>query len=204
MKIAVIDYGLGNLASVCQGLRAVGLEAALTGSADEILSSRAVILPGVGAFAKGMENLSRLGLIPVLKEVAECGIPLLGICLGMQLLFEESEEHGVHQGLGLLPGRIRRFPPGLKVPHMGWNNLELVNPGQILANIPDQSYVYFVHSYHASDCRSEHIAAITNYGIDFPSAVSTGRILGMQFHPEKSSRVGLQILKNFGELVKKC
>jgi glutamine amidotransferase len=202
VRTAVIDYGAGNLASVCQGLRAAGLEPVITRDAQVILDSQALILPGVGAFAKGMGNLRRLGLEPVLKKAVAGGKPLLGICLGMQLLFEESEEHGSTYGLGLLPGRIRRFPTGLKVPHMGWNSLEIKNPGIIIKNIPDKSFVYFVHSYHAAGYKAEHGAALTKYGLEFPSLVCFNNIVGMQFHPEKSSRVGLQILNNFGELVR--
>lgn len=204
MKVAIIDYGVGNVASVSQGLRAAGLDPVLTRDAEEILQAQAVILPGVGAFAKGMENLHKLDLVAVIREAVAMGKPFLGICLGMQLLFEESEEHGTTRGLELLPGRIRRFPPGLKVPHMGWNTLEIVNPGAVLNNVRNKSYVYFVHSYYASDYQPECVAALTNYGVEFPSMVCFNNIVGMQFHPEKSSRVGLQILNNFGELVKKC
>jgi len=204
MQVAVIDYEVGNLASVSQGLRVSGLEPLITRDVEEILKAQAVILPGVGAFAKGMENLNKLGLVSVLREVVARGKPFLGICLGMQLLFEESEEHGITKGLGLLPGRISKFPVGLKVPHMGWNTLEVVKPGTILKNIKDQSYVYFVHSYYATLYQPEHVAAMTNYGVEFPSVVCFNNIVGMQFHPEKSSHVGLQIMNNFGELVKKC
>ena len=204
MQVAVIDYEVGNLASVSQGLRVAGLEPLITRDVKEILNAQAVILPGVGAFAKGMENLEKLGLVSVLREAVTRGKPFLGICLGMQLLFEESEEHGTTKGLGLLPGRIKKFPAGLKVPHMGWNTLEIVNPGTILKNIKDESYVYFVHSYYATLYQPAHVAAMTNYGVEFPSMVCFNNIVGMQFHPEKSSHVGLQILNNFGELVKKC
>lgn len=202
MKVAVIDYEVGNLASVSQGLKAAGLEPVVTQEKDEILQAQAVILPGVGAFAKGMENLERLGFLPVIREVVDSGRPFLGICLGMQLLFEESEEHGLTGGLGLLPGKIKKFPPGLKVPHMGWNTLEIKKPQPLLTNIPAQSYVYFVHSYYVSDYAPETVATLTNYGVEFPSMVCFNNIVGMQFHPEKSSRIGLQILNNFGELVR--
>lgn len=202
MRVVIIDYEAGNLASVSHSLKAAGLETQITQDPEEILQARSVILPGVGAFAKGMENLERLGLIPAIHEFIASGKLFLGICLGMQLLFTESEEHGLTPGLGILPGRIKRFPAGLKVPHMGWNSLKIVNPGAILKDIPAESYVYFVHSYYASDYRVEHVASITTYGVEFPSVVCFNNIIGMQFHPEKSSRVGLKILKNFGELVR--
>jgi len=202
MKVAIIDYEVGNLASVSQGLKAAGLEPVITQAKEEIMQAQAVILPGVGAFAKGMENLERLGLIPVIHQVVEAGKPFLGICLGMQLLFAESEEHGLTRGLSLLPGRIKKFPLGLKVPHMGWNTLEIKKPQPLLKGIPEKSYVYFVHSYYVSDYSAEHVVSMTNYGVEFPSVVCFNNIVGMQFHPEKSSKIGLQILNNFGELVR--
>lgn len=204
MKTAVIDYGIGNLASVVQGLIAVGLEPVITRNEEEILKAKAVILPGVGAFPKGMENLKNYGLLPVISEVVQRGTYFLGICLGMQLLFEESEEHGQCEGLGFLPGKIKRFPPGLKIPHMGWNTLKIEKEHPILKDTPAESYTYFVHSYYACDLKPEHLLASSNYGVDFPAVVCFENIIGMQFHPEKSSRVGLGILKNFGELVLRC
>lgn len=202
MRVAVIDYGVGNLASVSQGLKMAGMDPLVTLDKEEILEAGAVILPGVGAFARGMDNLRDSGLIPVLHEIAARNTPLLGICLGMQLLFEKSEEHGEHTGLGLLKGRVRRFPAGLKIPHMGWNMLTGTKNHLLLRNIPARSYVYFVHSYYVEGANLEHIAACTNYGVEFPAIVCFNNIVGMQFHPEKSSRVGLEILKNFGGLVR--
>ena len=201
MKTAVIDYGLGNLASVAQGLRAAGLEPLITRERREILEARAVVLPGVGAFPKGMENLKEFGLLPVIAEVVQRGTPFLGICLGMQLLFEEGEEHGKQRGLGFLKGKVVRFPQGLKVPHMGWNTLKMERSHPLLNGIPDNSYVYFVHSYCGAEYDPFHVAATSFYGIEFPAIVCFNNIMGMQFHPEKSGQIGLRILKNFGELV---
>lgn len=202
MKTAVLDYDVGNLASVIQGLKHAGLAPIITRDRKEILSAKAVVLPGVGAFAQGMENLKKHGLLPVIEEVTTKGVPFLGICLGMQLLFQESEEYGCHEGLRLLPGRVVRFPGGLKIPHMGWNTLNIVNPHPLLNEIKSGSYVYFVHSYYASDCDPSHIIASTNYGVEFPAMVCFNNIVGVQFHPEKSSRIGLRLLSNFGEMVR--
>ena len=202
MKAAVLDYDVGNLASVLQGLANAGLKPVLTRDVEEVLSAGAVVLPGVGAFPRGMENLRKYGLLPVISEVVSRGTPFLGICLGMQLLFEEGEEHGIHQGLGLLPGRVVRFPAGLKVPHMGWNTLNIMQSHPLLKEIEQGSHVYFVHSYCASGCKDSHVIAATNYGMEIPAVVCCGNIMGVQFHPEKSSRIGLKILSNFGELVR--
>lgn len=202
MRTAVLDYGAGNLASVLRGLKVADLNPFITREPREILAADAVVLPGVGAFARAMDNLREVGLVPVIKEVAARGTPFLGICLGMQLLFEESEEHGLHQGLGLLPGRVRRFPPGFKIPHMGWNSLDSLQGTGVLKGIAPGSYVYFVHSYYVTDYEKSQLAASTNYGVEFPSVVCFNNIVGIQFHPEKSSAVGLKILSNFRELVK--
>lgn len=202
MKIAIIDYGIGNLASAAQGFLAAGMNPVVTSLEEEILSADGVVLPGVGAFPKGMENLRELDLLPAINETVRKGTPFLGICLGMQLLFEESEEYGKSPGLGLLPGRVKRFPPGLKVPHMGWNSLNLKREHPLVSNISPESYVYFVHSYYASECDPVHVVAGTEYGVEFPAIVCFNNIVGMQFHPEKSSLIGLRLLRNFGELVK--
>lgn len=201
MKTAVIDYDIGNLASVVQGLKYAGLEPFITREKEEILSSQAVVLPGVGAFAQGMENLNKYGLIPILHEVAAKNIPILGICLGMQLLFEESDEHGVHKGLGFLSGKVTRFPKGLKIPHMGWNTLDIKHNHPIMSDIPKESYVYFVHSYYAMVNKSQQIVASTQYGVEFPAIVCFNNIIGIQFHPEKSSRIGQKMLRNFKGMV---
>jgi glutamine amidotransferase len=202
LKTAVLDYDVGNLASVIQGLKYAGLQPVLTRDRDEILSAKAVVLPGVGAFGQGMENLRKYNLLSIIDAVTSKGTPFLGICLGMQLLFHESDEYGSHSGLGLLPGKVVRFPAGLKIPHMGWNTLNILNQHPFLEGIQSGSYVYFVHSYIASDCEPSHIVANTDYGVDFPAMVCLDNIVGVQFHPEKSSRIGLKLLSNFGEMVR--
>lgn len=204
MKAAVLDYGVGNLASVLQGLKHVGFDPVITRQKKDILSAQAVILPGVGAFPQGMEKLQKYELVDIIKEVCSQGTPFLGICLGMQLLFEESDEFGVHEGLGLLPGKVGRFPQGLKIPHMGWNTLNIKKPHLLLHELDQESYVYFVHSYYVNKCDTSHILASSHYGVEFPAIVCFNNIVGIQFHPEKSSRVGLKILRNFREMVRKC
>ena len=189
MTIAVVDYGIGNLGSVMKAFRHLGAPAVLR-AAD------ALILPGDGAFAATMEEVTRRGLVPVLRETVAAGKPLVGICIGMQLLFEESEEHGRHEGLGLLPGRVRRFDEGLPVPHMGWNRLRARSPHPLLDGVADGDYVYFVHSYFC-DAPDEVVIATSDYGRDFPAVVGRGNVLGVQFHPEKSQAVGLRMVANF-------
>ena len=198
----MIDYETGNLASVVQGLKSVGLDPVVTRDREIISKAKALVLPGVGAFGKGMENLKRYNLISLIREVVAKGTPFLGICLGMQLMFEESEEYGVHKGMGLLKGKIKKFPEGMKVPHMGWNTLDIKKKQKVVENIQPESFVYFVHSYYVSDCVEEQVIASTNYGVEIPAIVCFNNMVGIQFHPEKSSQVGLKILKNFGELVR--
>ncbi len=201
--IVIVDYGVGNLRSVQKGLERVGAEAVVSDHAAVLDAAQGVILPGVGAFGDGMDNLVARRLVePVLRQV-EAGKPLLGICLGMQLLFDESEEMGQHQGLGLLPGRVVRFPEGdLKVPHIGWNQLVGIR-GPVLEGIRDESYAYFVHSYYALPQEPADVLATTEYGFDFASVVGRGKVWGVQFHPEKSQEVGLRLLENFAWLVGK-
>jgi glutamine amidotransferase len=199
--IVIVDYGVGNLRSVQKGLERVGATAVISDDPAMLDAARGVILPGVGAFGDGMDNLVARQLVePVLRQV-EGGKPLLGICLGMQLLFEESEEMGRHQGLGLLPGRVVRFSDGdLKVPHIGWNQL-LGTRGEVLRGVQDGAYAYFVHSYYALPDDPADVQATTEYGLEFASVVGRGKILGAQFHPEKSQEVGLRLLENFARLV---
>jgi glutamine amidotransferase len=201
--IVIVDYGVGNLRSVQKGLERVGATAVVSDDPAALDAAQGVILPGVGAFGDGMDNLVARRLVePVLHQV-ETGKPLLGICLGMQLLFEESEEMGRHRGLGLLPGRVVRFPDGdLKIPHIGWNQL-LDSRGRLLQGIQDGAYAYFVHSYYALPEDAADVLARTEYGFEFASVVGRGRIFGAQFHPEKSQEVGLQLLANFARLVDK-
>jgi imidazole glycerol-phosphate synthase subunit HisH len=199
-KIAIIDYGLGNLRSVIRGLERAGANAFITCDAREIAAADGLVLPGVGAFREGMDQLGSLQetVIESAKEV-----PLLGICLGMQMLMETSEEHGIHRGLGLIPGSVKRFPrvPGKKVPHMGWNSLRIEKPGNpLFAGFGPEEYLYFVHSYFV-DTVPEHTLTTTEYICPFASSVDNGLVFGVQFHPEKSGASGLLLLKNFIGLV---
>lgn len=203
--VAIIDYGMGNLRSVQKALERVGVDAEVTRDADRIAGASGVVLPGVGAFGACIDNLRRYDLEGPVRDVIDSGRPFLGICVGMQLLFEESEEYGPVEGLGILRGRCRRFPrtedPGYRVPHMGWNQLELAEPSALFAGIDDETFVYFVHSYYAESDDPKVVAATTTYGPRFVSSVVRGNVFGCQFHPEKSQDVGLRILKNFGDIV---
>jgi glutamine amidotransferase len=205
--IAIIDYGMGNLRSVQKGFEKAGFEAVVTSDPKAILEAERIVLPGVGAFRDCMKNLEQGGFIdPILKVINE-GRPFLGICLGLQLLFSESEEFGLHRGLGLIPGRVLRFPAGmtregeeLKVPHMGWNSLSIKLCDGLFNGIPDGAYFYFVHSYYVMPEDPSVIAATTDYGMEFCSSVRKDNIVATQFHPEKSQERGLAILRNFGEM----
>jgi glutamine amidotransferase len=200
LVIAVVDYGIGNLGSVTKGFRHVGAEVQLTGEPEALRRASALVLPGDGAFGATMAEIERRGLVPLLREAVEAGTPLLGICIGMQVLFEESEEHGVFQGLGLLPGRVRRFDGELPIPHMGWNELHPHQPHPLLQGISDGAHVYFVHSYFC-DAAPEVTIASSDYGRDFAAIVGRDRVLGVQFHPEKSQEVGLRMVANFVRFV---
>lgn len=197
--IAIIDYGMGNLRSVQKAFEFVDLKAEIVTSPAEMEGAGKIVLPGVGAFSDAMDALTREGWVPAIRRAVEAGKPLLGICLGMQLLFEHSEEGGSFAGLGLLPGRVRRLPEGRKIPHMGWNDITL-RPSPLFAGIAPRPYVYFVHSYYA-DAAEEHIIATADYGLPFCAAVQKGNIYATQFHPEKSGDVGLNMLRNFGGIV---
>jgi glutamine amidotransferase len=196
MTVAVVDYGIGNLGSVMKAFRHLEVPALLTGSVEELRRADVLVLPGDGAFASTMEEIERRGLVPVLREAVSQGRILLGICIGMQLLFEESEEHGRHRGLGLLPGRVRRLEGDLPIPHMGWNQLHPTRPHPMLDGVADGAHVYFVHSYWC-DAPPEVVLAETDYGRRFPAIVGRGNVLGVQFHPEKSQAVGLALMANF-------
>lgn len=198
-KVAIIDYGVGNLRSVQRGIERAGATPTITADPEEIRSAAGIILPGVGAFREGMEMLGTLQ--PVVCEVAG-GTPLLGICLGMQMLMEWSEERGVHQGLRLIPGIVTRFPPcpPMKVPHMGWNTIQKESDDPLLEGLSREEYVYFVHSYYVTTLTQCTIAT-TEYLRPFSSAIHRDGIYGVQFHPEKSGAVGLQLLKNFIDLL---
>lgn len=200
--IAVIDYGVGNLFSLCSSLKFIGEEAKITADENEIKSADKLILPGVGAFADAKKKLDDTGLSDLIKEEVKRGKEILGICLGMQLLFEESHEFGVHQGLGLLKGKVvameGKIQDNLKIPHIGWNSLHLVKDNPLLKYVNEGDFVYFVHSYFASDC-AESLIAETTYGIPMTAAASFENVSGCQFHPEKSGKTGLSILKAFCE-----
>lgn len=199
--IAIIDYGVGNLKSVYKSLVSLGFEALITSDINEINNSRAMILPGVGAFKDAMENLKKSGLIDCIKENITIGKPTLGICLGMQLLYEKSYEDGEHNGLGILKGEIVRFEEGLKIPHMGWNSLIKGIEDKMSEGINEGEYVYFVHSYYLKPENNNEVLFWSNYGVNVPAVVRQDNIIGMQFHPEKSADVGMRLLKNFGELI---
>ena len=197
--IAIIDYDAGNIKSVEKALHFIGEEANLTRNAKEILAADRIILPGVGCFSDAMNNLNKYDLTAVIKEAVSQQIPFLGICLGLQLLFEESEESPGVKGLELLEGRVVKIPTceGLKIPHMGWNSLHLQNEGRLFAKLTEDEYVYFVHSYYLQAKDERIVKATTEYGTNIHAAVEKDNIFGCQFHPEKSSDRGLKMLKNF-------
>ena len=200
--IAIIDYDAGNIKSVEKALVHLGEQPVITRDPEVILGSDKVILPGVGAFGDAMAKLKEYNLVDVIKEVVRREIPFLGICLGLQLMFESSDESKGVEGLGLLKGQILRIPEkeGLKIPHMGWNNIEVREDSRLFKNLPEDPYVYFVHSYYLKAEEEAIVAATTDYSVKIHAAVEKGNVFACQFHPEKSSEVGLQILKNFVEL----
>jgi len=215
--IAIIDYGMGNLRSVQKGFEKVGHDAVVTSDPNVIMDTSHVVLPGVGAFPDCMRNLEERGLLDIIPKVIEGGRPFLGICLGLQLLFTESEEFGIHMGLDIIKGKVVRFNPQLqtspiplfakeggqgelKVPHMGWNTINIKRRPPALEGIEDDSYFYFVHSYYVVPEDEGVVATVTNYGVDFVSSIWKENIFASQFHPEKSQEKGLRILKNFGNI----
>jgi glutamine amidotransferase len=201
--IAIIDYGMGNLRSVQKGLERVGFEAIVTRDVSQILSASGVVLPGVGAFSACMENLGKFGLIEPIHQIVRQKKPFLGICLGFQLLFSESEEFGKQKGLDLFPGRVVGFhaDENLKVPHMGWNRIVKKTESPFLEGISNGDYVYFVHSFYVVPDNRSIVATTTDYGDSFVSSIATDRLFACQFHPEKSQELGLRILANFGRFV---
>lgn len=201
--IAIIDYDAGNLKSVSKALEKLGMDAVVTSSKKVINDSKAIILPGVGSFGKSIKNLRDMDLEDCLISNVKAGKYFLGICLGMQLLFDRSFEDGDWVGLGLLKGEVVKFETDLKVPHMGWNKLIKNREDAIGANISEGEYVYFVHSYYAVPQYNEDVVFWAEYGVNVPGVVRRENVLGMQFHPEKSSTTGMKLLKNFGELIKK-
>lgn len=197
--VAIIDYDAGNIKSVEKAITALGEEAVITREAKEIMAADHVILPGVGAFGEAMEKLRQYGLVQVIRDVTDKGTPFLGICLGLQLLFEGSEESSGVEGLGILRGRIVKLPEdkGLKIPHIGWNSLQYPNKGRLFSGIPEESYVYFVHSYYLRAAEPEIVTAATEYAEYIHASVEKGNVFACQFHPEKSSDIGMRILKNY-------
>lgn len=205
--ITIIDYGMGNLRSVQKGFERVGYQAKVTSDPRDVERAGRLVLPGVGAFRDCMHNLREGGFVEPIKAHVASGRPFLGICLGLQLLFTESEEFGLHQGLGIIPGRVVRFPEGmraggeeLKVPHMGWNQIDIRRPAPIFAGIDGGTSVYFVHSYYVVPDDPSVVATVTDYGVSFCSSIWRENVMATQFHPEKSQAVGLRMLKNFGEM----
>lgn len=202
--IAIIDYDAGNIKSVEKAFAALSAEAVVTRDAKTILQADKVVLPGVGSFGDAMEKLHRYGLVSVIRQVIERGTPFLGICLGLQLLFESSEESPGVSGLGILEGKVLRIPErdDLKVPHIGWNSLHFLNDGRLFSGIQEESYVYFVHSYYLEAKDPKVVTAVSEYGVKIHASVERGNVFACQFHPEKSSDTGLSILRNFVSLGK--
>lgn len=197
---AIIDYDVGNIASLKMGFERAGLETTLTSDLGAINNAKSLILPGVGAFKPAMESLESRGLIGAIKAHVKAGKPLLGICLGMQLLFEEGHEFGIHPGLGFIPGKILPIKGAKKLPHMGWNDLTIEKNHPVMDKIQTGDYVYFVHSFYASTPEDVWVAT-TDYGVNIPAIVQKDAVIGMQFHPEKSAKVGEQLLRNYGRWV---
>lgn len=200
--IVIVDYGMGNLRSVQKGFEKVGQQAVVSRDPDEVKSADRLVLPGVGAFPMCMENLSKLDLVEPIQEFIKTGRPFLGICLGLQLLFDESEEFGIHKGLGVIPGTVKEFDRGLglKIPHMGWNQVYFTKESDLFKDVEDGSYFYFVHSFYVVPSDTHDTLAESEYGIRFTCAASRENVHALQFHPEKSQQKGLTILRNFGNL----
>lgn len=200
-KIVIIDYGVGNFRNVQKAFEFIGAEAEISDEVTVVSQANALVLPGVGAFGDAIDNLRARHLDQPVLNAVQAGKPMLGICVGLQLLFESSEEMGQHTGLGILAGTVKRFPTGLTVPHMGWNQIEPVRQHPLLNDITPGDFAYFAHSYHAVPSDPADIIAQTEYGQPIPSVVGRDNVCAIQFHPEKSQQVGLQILKNFVNLV---
>jgi glutamine amidotransferase len=206
IDVVIIDYGMGNLRNVQKAFEHIGVTSRISSEPEDLAQADGLVLPGVGAFGDAMHNLQRARLVGPIRRLTLGGKPLLGICLGLQLLFEESTEMGVHKGLDILPGKVVRFDQDLlKVPHIGWNQFHITERGTqsaLLEGIPDGSYAYFVHSYYVVSADETNVLVVTDYGIDFASLVAKGKVFGVQPHPEKSQEVGLRLLRNFAEIVR--
>jgi len=195
--VVLVDYEAGNLRSIRKALEGAGAEVALLRTPADAPAHQGIVLPGVGAFGAAMSRLGQVGFVQWIRDQVNAGMPLLGVCLGIQLLFERSEEGGAIEGLGLLAGDVRRLPSGLKVPHMGWNQLDVVKPVPLLAGVPNGAFVYFVHSYVVHPRANDDVIATTSYGESWPAIVQREKVIGLQFHPEKSGTVGQRILQSF-------
>lgn len=196
--IVIVDYGMGNLRSVEKAFAKLGFPVQVTSKPEVVAETEGLVVPGVGSFADAMKNIKKMGLGEVVLEHIAQEKPYLGICLGLQILFSESEEDGLHEGLNIFEGRVRRLPPSLKVPHMGWNQIQIEKENPFLKGIENNSNFYFVHSYYVDPKDEGIIATTTEYGVKFASSICRGNLFGVQWHPEKSSHRGLQILENFG------
>jgi glutamine amidotransferase len=200
MAIAIIDYGIGNLRSVEKAFTSQGIDAVISSNRAVLESADKLVLPGVGAFAACMNNLRERGLEDFVIAAANSGKPMIGLCVGLQMLFEEGQEFGIHKGLGLLPGKVIRFPEGLRVPHVGWNQVTIRQPHPIFSDLPDESFFYFVHSYYVQPSDASCILGETDYEMRYASICGRENIVGVQFHPEKSQAAGLRLLRNFAEM----
>jgi glutamine amidotransferase len=199
VSVAIIDYGVGNLRSVEKAFRAGGAEAVVSADEEVLREADRLVLPGVGAFRACMEALAARGFGSLVRERVAAGVPLLGVCVGMQMLFEESEEFGTTRGLGFIRGRVRRFPAGLRVPQVGWNQVGWARPNPLAEGIADGTFFYFVHSFFCEAADADAVVGATEYGLTYPSVVARGNVCGVQFHPEKSQAAGLRLLRNFAE-----
>ncbi len=195
--IAIVDYGAGNLRSVANAIASLGYQPRLTSRPGEVLNAQAVILPGVGAAADTMQNLKALGMVEPIRRLIAEGRPFFGVCIGLQILFTGTEEGGWHECLGIIPGQVKKLPPGLKIPHMGWNQVKQVAAHPVFDGIPDQANFYFVHSYYVEPDDKSLVVGQTEYGIPLCSVIARGNLVGTQFHPEKSGEMGLKLYDNF-------
>ncbi|HKQ80459.1 MAG TPA: imidazole glycerol phosphate synthase subunit HisH [Blastocatellia bacterium] len=200
MKIAIIDYGVGNLRSVEKAFTSQGIDATVTRDEKVLRDADKLVLLGVGAFGYAMESLRKLGFDRLVVEAANAGKPIIGLCVGLQMMFEEGHEFGAHRGLGLLPGRVVKFPAGARVPHVGWNQVELKQSHPVFHDLPDHSFFYFVHSYYVEPADPSCVIGETEYALSFASVCGRGNVIGVQFHPEKSQAAGLKLLNNFARM----
>jgi glutamine amidotransferase len=201
--ITIIDYGAGNLRSVANAITRLGYQSKITNNPGEVLNAQMIILPGVGAAADTMQNLKALGLVEPIRQFIAEGRPFFGVCIGLQVLFSGTEEGGWHECLNVFPGRVKKLPPGLKIPHMGWNQVKQLGSHPIFAGIPDETNFYFVHSYYVEPDDKSLVAGETEYGIPFCSVITKGNLIGSQFHPEKSGEFGLKMYDNFIKIARR-